>query len=817
MSHLETNGFTELLMKAVVGSHSIVVITDPQCVIVYVNDMFCNVAGYTRDESIGRHVGMLKSGQMKPEFYTELWERLNSSGQWRGELRVRKKSGDIYIEEATISAIRGSGGEVEHYVKVAADITAYRALAERLGSSQERYERLVRALHGFAFTVFLENGRPLRTLHYPGTEDVTGYTPDEYGKSPELWYSMIVEEDRSVVTSQIEFVQREKKQHAVEHRIRHKNGAIRWVRNVSVPTVGQDQQVVCYDGLITDITELKEAEAHRDRLMEEMRHAAVRDPLTGLFSRRVFDEELDRARRLSESKGLPLGIMIMDVDHFKLFNDTFGHQVGDQILVESARLTAGTVRAGDIVCRYGGDEIVVILPQTGLDETQRVGARLLDAFRRHTFCRNNFDLRATVSIGAAAGLESACPVSEILLQADHGLYHAKHMGRNMMCFFEPDAASFVVVGNTPQCEVSASAVNVCHNKGRILLVDGDASSRQATYSMLERELYSVTVANDVDQAALAADAAPDRIDVVLLDERFVASNDGEVLRRLRMRDETVQVVIMAGPAGLAGATSMAHEGVAGYAKKPVSIVALVPILEGAILQKKTLKDTRRRQQAYGDMVAERTAALTRLIGSAKRSYMSMVTLLATIFEVYDRREAEHCKRVERMADILAHEMQMAGEDVEMLSCASSLHDIGKIGISEAILRKHGPLTIDEWAVMKLHTRIGHDILRGCEPLVKVAGIILEHHERFDGSGYPCGLRGLQICEGARIIAVADSYDTIRSSQPYSSGRSVDEAITEILRCRGVLFDPGVVDGFLRCQTRIEACVSGDKESCMIQA
>lgn len=151
-------------------------------------------------------------------------------------------------------------------------------------------------------------------------------------------------------------------------------------------------------------------------------------------------------------------------------------------------------------------------------------------------------------------------------------------------------------------------------------------------------------------------------------------------------------------------------------------------------------------------------------------------------------------------------MQVSVEDVEMIGHGGLLHDIGKIGIPDTILLKEGALTEKEWRIMKSHPQIGYEIVRLCPALEKAAAIILEHHEHFDGSGYPHGLKDGAICLGARIFAVADTYDAIRSNRPYSPPRSAEEAIAEIVKNRGVLFDPDIVDAFLRCQPRLEDCI-----------
>lgn len=176
--------------------------------------------------------------------------------------------------------------------------------------------------------------------------------------------------------------------------------------------------------------------------------------------------------------------------------------------------------------------------------------------------------------------------------------------------------------------------------------------------------------------------------------------------------------------------------------------------------------------------------------------------------------AGHCKRVALMAHILAGEMGMSHGEVNAIAQSALLHDIGKIVIPSVILLKQGSLTVREWRVMKSHSQLGYDILRAYPALEKTSEAVYSHHERFDGTGYPRGLRGGEICMEARVLGVIDTYDAIRSNRAYASGRSVEKAVQQIVLGRGKQFDPRIVDAFLRCQSRIESCIEGNKNAGM---
>lgn len=501
--------------------------------------------------------------------------------------------------------------------KASADMTRRRVLEEELKASQARYEKIVVAMHGFMFTVFLEDGRPVRTVYYQGAEDVTGYTIAEYRANTGLWFSMIVEEDRPLVTRQIEGVGREKKTQSVDHRIRHKDGTIRWVRNFSVPTLDEQQRLVSYDGLITDITVLKETEAQRDQLLEETRRLAVRDSLTGLYCRRVLEDELNRSWQLGERRNLPLSLLMLDIDHLKVLNDTYGHPVGDQILVEASRLIVATVRVGDAVIRYGGDEIVVILPLTGLEEAHQVGTRVLDAFRQHIFCPGHHDLRTMVSIGVASGLGSAQPPAQILLRVDQALYCAKQLGRNTLCLSEPaGAASFILVG-APTPGGAGGREPDRASKGRILVVDDEEMVCSMVGMMLEKEHYSVAVALDAVQARSIAEKERGKIDVALVDLQLVGHTGLDVLKQLRVIDDTLIGVVMTGFATVDNSMFAMRHGAVDFIPKPITIIPLRQAITRAMQYRRLLQEHRFYQRHLEQMVAERSLALGEALNQVK--------------------------------------------------------------------------------------------------------------------------------------------------------------------------------------------------------
>lgn len=176
----------------------------------------------------------------------------------------------------------------------------------------------------------------------------------------------------------------------------------------------------------------------------------------------------------------------------------------------------------------------------------------------------------------------------------------------------------------------------------------------------------------------------------------------------------------------------------------------------------------------------------------------------------DPHTANHSREVAALAELLARAMGLTRLQVERVHLAAHVHDVGKIGVPEAILGKPGPLGPAEWPLMRRHPDIGAGILRPCFPAGpgSVRDMVAAHHERFDGGGYPRGLAGRDIPLGARIIAVVDAYSAMRQDRPYRRGMAHGAALAEVLRCRGMQFDPDVAGEFLRLESPVQELMDG---------
>lgn len=216
-------------------------------------------------------------------------------------------------------------------------------------------------------------------------------------------------------------------------------------------------------------------------------------------------------------------------------------------------------------------------------------------------------------------------------------------------------------------------------------------------------------------------------------------------------------------------------------------------------------------QLLETLAQQSTAAIrnARLYSALEQAYDNTLEALTAALDVRDRDTEGHSRRVAALALAIAREMQLSPREQQALYRGGLLHDIGKIGIPDSILHKPGPLSDEEWAVMRNHPNLGFQVLNRVEFLQPVTAVVLYHHERFDGLGYPMGLRGEQIPLVARVFAVADAYDAMTSWRPYRPALDSATAVREIVRHSGTQFDPEVVNAFLRVMARGDRAIHHD--------
>ena len=367
------------------------------------------------------------------------------------------------------------------------------------------------------------------------------------------------------------------------------------------------------------------------RLLSEARKLADHDPLTGLLNHRSAHQrllqEVARAKRTSES----LAVMMLDLDNFKLYNDTYGHPAGDEVLKRVTAVLRSVGRDSDVLARYGGDEFLLILPGTNVKQATKVAERIRKSLGQKKFkCQGSAALPIAFSYGIASMPDDGDEPAVLVSKADANLYVSKNQGGNA-----------ITATNMPS-------------------------------------------------------------------------------------------------------------------------------------------------------IAANTADLTGF---------DMLQAMVTSVDNKDRYTARHSQEVVEYSLRIAREMGLPQETLESIRLGGLLHDVGKIGVPDSILRKPGRLTDEEFSVMRQHPSLGALIVGAMPGLEHLVDSVRHHHERWDGKGYPDGLARDAIPLVARIMAVADAYSAMTTSRPYRKGMTRKEAIAEVERCAGTQFDPETAAAFLKALSR----------------
>lgn len=355
------------------------------------------------------------------------------------------------------------------------------------------------------------------------------------------------------------------------------------------------------------------------------------DGLTELYNHRYFCDILSDIVNCAKINNQPVSMIFMDIDYFKNYNDTYGHQKGDDVLRKLGYIIKANIRIGDIPARYGGEEFAVILPNTTENEAMCIAEKLREKIESEYFEgeENQPNGKITTSIGVSVYPDKAKDEVELIKSADDALYRAKFFKKNRV------------------------------------------------------EVY----------------------------------------------------------------TSILDEIKRNVDKKDIELVT------------------------------------------------SIKTLISVI-NAKDRYTYGHTERVVAYSRLMADKLKLSEKDKQSLIYGAYMHDIGKINISQKTLMKKMKLTDEEWEELKQHPSNGSEIIKSVEPLQEIIPLIISHHERYDGKGYPNKLKGEEIPYLARILTVVDSFDAMTSSRPYNNTKTYEEGIEELLRCSGTQFDPNIVKNFI---------------------
>jgi len=334
----------------------------------------------------------------------------------------------------------------------------------------------------------------------------------------------------------------------------------------------------------------------------------------------------------------------------------------------------------------------------------------------------------------------------------------------------------------------------CAPKARILVVDDEEFLRAIVRERLQIAGYFVEEASGGNEAlAMLARSGP--YDVLLTDIRMPVMDGITLLGEWGKRSPGTASIVMSANAELDTAVQALKIGACDYITKPFNFGVLLITIENALRK----KDLERQLDDYRANLEEKVKEQTDTINSM---YVRSIDAMIKALEEKDSYTQGHSRRVTLYSLAIATELGMTGQELEDLRRASVLHDLGKIGVREAVLNKPGKLSDEEFAEIVRHPEKAVRILEPIPFFRPLLPAILHHHERFDGKGYPSRLAGSRIPLGSRIMAIADTFDAMTSTRAYRNELPKSDAIVEIRRCSGTQFDPDIVPAFIACEPRI---------------
>ena len=499
------------------------------------------------------------------------------------------------------------------------------------------------------------------------------------------------------------------------------------------------------------------------------------DALTGAYNRRYYENRIRKVRGHA-------GVAMIDLDDFKLYNDTCGHNAGDLVLNTIVGSIRGCICKTDILIRYGGDEFLLILQ----DVDEEIFSKKLKQIR-DMVCEAEVPeyarLRLTVSIGGV--LADNETIESAVSRADGLMYQAKNR-KNMIV--------------TEQSGIDSAEAK---ERQQILIVDDSQINCEILAEILKDEYRILEAANGEECIDLLKQYGTG-ISLLLLDINMPVMDGFEVLALMNRNDwiEDIPVIMISSEDGASYVRRAYEMGASDYISRPFDAQVVHQRVSNTI---KLYAKQRRLISLVTDQIREK-----------EKNNQMMISILSQIVEFRNSESGSHVLHINIITGMLLERLMQKTDqyhlqwsDQFLITTASALHDIGKIGIDEKILNKPGKLTKEEFEIMKTHTLIGASMLKSIEmyqneKLLQVAYQICRwHHERYDGKGYPDGLKGEEIPISAQVVAIADVYDALVGKRVYKKAFSHETAIHMILNGECGAFNPLLLECLTDIQNRLK--------------
>ena len=509
------------------------------------------------------------------------------------------------------------------------------------------------------------------------------------------------------------------------------------------------------------------------------------DALTGIYNRRYYEERI-------RNSNMSAGVAMIDLDDFKIYNDTFGHDAGDLALTTGVGIIKDNVRRTDMLIRMGGDEFLLVMPDIGeqafADKLNQIQGKI-----HSSKVPGYSQLRLSVSIGGVLS-GSGSTVERAIRKADQFMYQAKTC-KNM-----------VVTEHDEQLKEQQESVNNNGSKAykyRILVVDDSEMNREILSEILSEE-YDIIEADSGDTCIDMLRKYETGISLVLLDIVMPGMDGFGVLNYMNRHHylEDIPVIMISSEDSTETVRRAYEMGVSDYINRP---------FDAGVVHRRvynTIKLYAKQRRLI--------ALITNQVYEKEKNNRMMVGILSQIVEFRNGESGSHVLNINIFTGMLLESLvqhtdkyDLSWSERLLITTASALHDIGKIGIDDKILNKPGRLTDEEFKIMQNHTIIGASILENMgsyqdEELMKVAYQICRwHHERYDGKGYPDGLKGDEIPISAQVVSLADVYDALVSERVYKKAYSHEKAIEMITNGECGCFNPILLECLLDIQDRIK--------------